>query len=121
MGTYVVGLSANNYYRSTYTNWVINPSISNGTISFESGGASGYGIGFPLILVADQTYCLSGTGNGYAGAIYYDKDGNFISYQISSKIYNSIILNVPSNTMTTVIIFTAAAPNTSYSFTGASS
>ena len=44
-------MSVNNYYRNNYTNWVLNPSVSNGTISFSSGGASGYGIAFPLELI----------------------------------------------------------------------
>ena len=115
LNTYVIGLSSNNYYRDNYTNWVVNPSVSNGVISFESNKASGYGIGFPLSLAAEQTYFLSGTqtGNGAVGAIYYDKNGEVISYQ-TYRLNNTI--TIPKNTITTVIIFYATATETSYTF-----
>lgn len=113
LGTYVVGMSVNNYYRQNYTNWVLSPSISDGTISFSSGGASGYGIAFPMKLAAGQTYFLSGTGNGTAGATYYDKDGNVISYQ-NGRLNNTI--TIPANTATTLIGFYASTSNTAFSF-----
>ena len=113
LNTYVVGMSVNNYYRQNYANWVLNPSVSNGVISFNSNAASGYGIAFPMKLAAGQTYFLSGTGNGTAGATYYDKDGNMISYQ-NGRLNNTI--TVPANTVTTLIGFYASATNTAHSF-----
>lgn len=115
LNTYVIGMSVNNYYRQNYTNWVLNPSVENGVISFSSGTASGYGIGFPLSLAAGQRYYLSGTvtNSGTAGAIYYDKDGNLISYQ-ASRLNNTLL--IPNNTVTTVICFYSTATNTSYTF-----
>lgn len=113
LNTYVVGMSVNNYYRDNYTNWVLNLSIDNGTISFSSGGASGYGIAFPLKLIPGQTYFLSGTGNGYAGATYYDKDGKVISFQ-NGRLNNTI--TIPQNTVITLIGFYANTTNTDYTF-----
>jgi len=113
LGTYVVGMSVANYYRQNYANWVLNPSVVNGTISFSSGNASGYGIAFPLQLAAGQTYFLSGTGNGSAGATYYDKEGNMISYQ-NGRLNKTI--TVPYNTVTTLIGFYASTANTDFTF-----
>lgn len=115
LNTYIIGMSSSNYYRDNYTNWVLNPSISNGTISFSSGGASGYGIGYPLKLMPNQTYFLSGetTNNGLAGTIYYDKDGALISTQ-GNRLNKTI--TIPDNTVTTMIVFYSNATNTSYTF-----
>lgn len=113
LGTYVIGMSVNNYYRQNYANWVLNPSVSNGTISFSSNAASGYGIAFPMKLTVSQTYFLSGTGNGVAGATYYDKDGNVISYQ-NNRLNNTII--IPENTVTTLIGFYANTKQTDFTF-----
>lgn len=113
LNTYVIGMAANNYYRSNYENWVLNPSISNGTISFSSGTAGGYGIAFPLKLPAEQIYYLSGTGNGYVSATYYDENGNMISYQ-NNRLNNTI--SIPANAIITLIGFYASTPNTSFIF-----
>lgn len=115
LNTYIIGMSSSNYYRDNYTNWVLNPSVSNGIISFSSGGASGYGIGYSLKLMPNQTYFLSGetTNNGLAGAIYYDKDGALISTQ-GSRLNKTI--TIPDNTVTTMIVFYSNATNTSYTF-----
>lgn len=113
LNTYVIGMSVNNYYRQNYANWVLNPSVENGVISFSSGGASGYGIAFPLKLVAGQTYFLSGTGDGSAGATYYDRNGELISYQ-NGRLNKTI--TVPENTATTLIGFYASTSNTEFTF-----
>jgi len=113
LDTYVIGMSVNNYYRQNYANWVLNPSVENGVISFSSGGASGYGIAFPLKLAAGQTYYLSGIGNGAVGATYYDAEGNLISYQ-NGRLNKTI--TVPNDTAITLIGFYASTSNTDYEF-----
>ena len=113
LDTYVIGMSVNNYYRQNYANWVLNPSVENGVISFSSGGASGYGIAFPLKLVAGQTYFLSGTGNGIVGITYYDENGELISYQ-NNRLNKTI--TVPENAATTLIGFYANTSNTDFTF-----
>ena len=113
LNTYVVGMSINNYYRQNYANWVLNPSVSNGVISFSSNAARGYGIAFPLKLAAGQTYFLSGTGDGTVGATYYNEDGELISYQ-NGRLNKTI--TVPENAVTTLIGFYASASNTDFTF-----
>ena len=113
LDTYVIGMSVNNYYRHSYDNWVLNPSVENGVISFSSGGASGYGIAFPLKLASGQTYFLSGTGNGSTGATYYDENGELISFQ-NGRLNKTI--TVPENAVTTLIGFYASTTNTDFEF-----
>lgn len=113
LNTYVIGMSVNNYYRQNYANWVLNPSVENGVISFSSGSANGYGIAFPLKLIAGQTYFLSGTGDGSVGATYYNGDGELISYQ-NGRLNKTI--TVPENAVTTLIGFYASSSNTNFTF-----
>lgn len=113
LDTYVIGMSVNNYYRQNYANWVLNPSVENGVISFSSNAASGYGIAFPLKLAAGQTYFLSGTGDGIAGATYYNENGELISYQ-NGRLNKTIA--VPENAATTLIGFYASTSNTDFTF-----
>ena len=115
LNTYIIGMSSSNYYRDNYTNWVLNPSVSNGVISFESGAASGYGIGFPLDLIPGQTYYLSGTvtNQGDASVIYYDKNGA----KISSQYYRlNRTITIPENTVISMIVFHTNEPHTAYTF-----
>lgn len=113
LDTYIIGMSVNNYYRQNYANWVLNPSVENGVISFSSGGASGYGIAFPIKLAAGQTYFLSGTGDGAVGATYYNENGELISYQ-NNRLNKTI--TVPENAATTLIGFYANTSNTDFTF-----
>lgn len=114
LNTYVVGMSSGNYYRDDTTNWVPSFSVSNGVISFTSGGASGYGIAYVMNLVpGDYFVSCEKTGSGSVDITYYDSDGNYMSRQGDRR---NKTFTVPSDTKTTLICFSAGVTNSSFTF-----
>ena len=118
MNTYIVGISPQNYYRRNYANYCTNISVSSNGISFTSGGASGYGIGFPIFLIPGYTYTLQTTctATGNIGMSFYDRGGNRISSQQWSGVY-ARTATVPGNAWVTLVIFYANTTNSDCSFT----
>lgn len=97
-GTYVVGLTANNYLDDTH---VINVQIGNGAVSFHS-DAGGYGVGFGVSLVPGVTYEFNAKakGNFVFRFAFYDADGTWLS-QVTTNTPT-----VPINAVYSVLIIT---------------
>lgn len=114
VGTYIIGISRNNYYRP-YN--IDNISVSKNSISFKVVGASGYGVGIPFLLTVGQTYTISCVvDNNFSpqvGVSYYKEDGTLISYTESELINDKHVksFTVPENTYYTLVTFTGAIGN----------
>ena len=99
-GTYVVGLSRNNYY-----------SPNNVTVSKNAGAftvtstQNYYGLNLPIDVDSNNTYCLSynvtNSSYSYSGVGFYAQDGTFLSDKILSNGGN---FQPPAGTKTAVIL-----------------
>lgn len=99
-GTYVVGLSRNNYY-----------SPNNVTVSKNAGAftvtstQNYYGMNLPIDVDSNNTYCLSysvtNSSYSYSGVGFYAQDGTFLSDKILSNGGN---FQPPAGTKTAVIL-----------------
>ena len=113
IGTYIVGISRNNYYASYY---ISNFAVDKNKIKFKP-SSSGFGISIPLLLTVGKTYTVSckADNNFYPsiGISYYKEDGTLISYTESQKITNNPVksFTVPENTYYTLILFYGRAEN----------
>lgn len=117
--TYVVGLAFTNAYRRSYSQYITAFSVSEaGGITFTSGGANAYGIGFVMKeCTPGTTYEMSfnsGT-TGYARMLWYAADGTFISYSSATNSKGQV--TAPANAVTAVFCPYAAAVNTTYTYT----
>ena len=98
-GTYVVGITANNYLQDI--------TVSN--VSFRSGGftfsstAGGYGIGIGMSLIPGETYERSVSTNGVPVIVFYTSDGTHISFS------GNQVFTVPTNAVYSVFIITPTA------------
>lgn len=107
IGTYIVGMTRNNYYTPSY---IANVNISKNSISFKT-AESGYGISVPFLLTVGNTYMVSckADNNFYPGIgiSYYKEDGTLISFTDSEIITNNPVksFTVPENTYYTLILF----------------
>lgn len=90
-GTYVVGLTMNNYLSA---NNIENLSIGDGSVSF-TGKTVGYGVGIGVDLLPGETYIDSST--RYHS--YYAKDGSFIKYDEGARF------TVPAEARYTLVNF----------------
>ena len=112
-GTYIVGLSRNNYYSP---NGVVLLYIDENKISYKSN--SGYGINIPLSLIVGSTYNISydsdNNKNPGLGVTFYKYDGTMISYMGIEPGRNHLSLDftVPDFTYYTLITFFGRDYNT---------
>ena len=112
-GTYLIGMSRNNYYVPSY---LTNVNISKNSISFKT-SASGFGISVPFLLTVGNTYTVSckSDNNFYSGIgiTYYKEDGTLISFTDSEIVTNNPVksFTVPENTYYTLILFYGRAGN----------
>lgn len=100
-GTYVVGLTMNNYLSA---NNIEDLSIGDGSISF-TGKEVGYGVGIGVDLLPGETYIDKST--RYHS--YYSKDGSFIKYDEGERF------TVPADARYVVAIFRPEKSNSSVS------
>lgn len=100
-GTYVVGLTMNNYLSA---NSIEDLSIGDGSISF-TGKTVGYGVGIGVDLLPGETYIDKST--RYHS--YYSKDGSFIKYDEGERF------TVPADARYTVANFRTEDDNASFS------
>lgn len=115
---YIVGFSRNNYYRANYANYVKNVSITDRTISYTSGSASGYGVAFPVQVEAGETYTCSATISAHASIdlSFFDSDGALISYEQVCTNKTPLSVDVPSNTVFTLLVLSNGTANTEHTF-----
>ena len=111
--TYVVGLAYNNYF---YPNNIYRNSINITDNSVTFNGKNGYGLAYPLILTAGETYTLSynatsdsESGVPHVNIQFYLEDGTRIgnSDNLNNTGFNQIVFEVPSNTYYSVITLCA--------------
>lgn len=100
-GTYVVGLTMNNYLSASN---IEDLSIGDGSISF-TGKTVGYGVGIGVDLLPGETYIDKST--RYHS--YYSKDGSFIKYDEGERF------TVPADARYAVANFRAEEDNSSVS------
>lgn len=107
IGTYIVGMTRNNYYDPSR---ITNVNISKNSISFKA-FEPGFGISVPFLLTVGNTYTVSckADNNFYPGIgiSYYKEDGTLISFTESEIITNNPVksFTVPENTYYTLILF----------------
>lgn len=107
IGTYIIGMTRNNYYEPYY---ITNVSVSKNNILFKT-KQSGYGVSVPFLLTIGKTYTVSckADNNFYPsiGISYYKEDGTLISFTESEVITNNPVksFTVPENTYYTLILF----------------
>ena len=89
INTYVVGISTDNYYKTSFTTYNYNPPNFNVSVGK---GTTGYGIGIPISITANKYY-FNGITNDIFSFSFYKSDGKFISY----KYLNSGIFEVPES------------------------
>ena len=116
--TYIVGLSYNNTYRSNYATQITDFSVSEEGITFTSGTATNYGIGFVMKECSPgATYEMNfdGHSTGNARISWYAEDGAFISYSDSTNSTKQV--TAPANAATAIFCTYSAATNTTYTYT----
>lgn len=112
-GSCVIGLSAANYYRANYADYVKNISLQSNSIQFTSGNATGYGIGYVIDNAKPgETYTFSVesmSASCTAVLMYYKSDGTFIKFDnISGGIKTR---TVPADTAIMVLCIYAGLSN----------
>ena len=100
-GTYIIGLTLNNYYMTTP---VVSHSVSENRVTIET-SAKAYGLAIPIVgLIPQQNYTFScDKVSGAIGVSYFEQDGTFISNTVTSQ--TSIVLTVPQNAYYTLLHF----------------
>lgn len=114
VGTYVKGLTINNYFNDRTTS----VSVSENSVKFTT-AAKAYGVSIPLTgLTVGETYTVSATKTGgNIGLSWYASDGTYISSKISSASNNYCTDTVPNGAFYCVIVFNAQADNVEAVFT----
>ena len=115
VGTYITGLTHNNYYQDRVTN----VEVADNSIKFTT-GASAYGVSIPLVgLEVGSKYTISATTtSGIVGLSFYQQDGTFISGSNAGATTKSPCTStVPENTYYTLAVFQATTDNTEATFT----
>lgn len=92
-GTYVLGLTSNNYL----SNFLENVQIGNGAVSFTP-TVHAYGIGFGVSLVPGVTYKFGAQGNAELRFAFYSADGTWLSHVTTSTP------TVPINAVYSVLV-----------------
>lgn len=116
VGTYLRGITRNNYYVPSNVDCTIDKNKIKITVH-----ASGFGISIPFLLPVGNTYTVSckADNNFYPaiGISYYKEDGTIISYTESEVITNNPVksFTVPENTYYTLILFYGRTDN-NYTF-----
>lgn len=106
-GTYVVGLSSNNYFsESAITSF----SYTNGKLTYVT-RTSGYGVGFVLALKPNMTVRFSAVfGVGAARVAFYDVEGNYLGFKATNAP-----IDVPEKTEYAVLVIYTSQINTEIS------
>ena len=114
-GTYVTGLTHNNYCQISQATDAV---VADNSITFTT-GAKAYGVSIPLVgLEVGSKYTISAvTTLGCVGLSFYQQDGTFISGSTASAAtkspYTSI---VPENTYYTLVVFATTENDTETTF-----
>lgn len=109
-GSCVIGISSNNYYRANYANYVEAIALTENSLSFTSGDASGYGIGYVLDGVKPGDSVKFSYGETENLNIYitaYEADGTFIGYQTVDNAART----VPEGASTVLLVMASAKSN----------
>ena len=118
LGRYVNGLAYNNYYNPPA---VINYAVTQDSISLTA--KSGYGVGFPFLSSANKIYTISFDSNGTANRgyslLYYNSDGNLISYNYTTTVptHTTKTFTTPADTYYLVVDFNGSDADTNIVFT----
>lgn len=101
-GTYVAGLTANNYFSAR---GISNVQLGTGAVSFSS-TYGGYGVGFGVALVPGVTYAFGANGNSEFIFAFYAADGTWLSQATTN------MPTVPSNAAYSVLVITTKGDTT---------
>lgn len=111
IGTYVAGLTANNYYQPDR---IGNLALTDGVFSYSS--IYGFaGVSFPFFAIPNTQYTFSvnviqGNNNYQLSYAWYQQDGTFISYSVSDNV-TSKTATAPSNAYYGVCFFAKHSGN----------
>lgn len=105
---YYNGFSLNGQYYASGTATLTSTSEGNVVVSVVN---AGYGVGFPIKVIAGQTYHIDFTAisDGYVGCFFVDYSGNITNGSYSNVPYN---VNIPNNCEYLVLVFGANATGT---------
>ena len=109
-GSCVIGISPSNYYRANYANYVKDIVLTENSLAFTSGGASGYGIGYVLDGVKPGDSVKFSYGEKVNLTIYitaYEADGTFINYQTVDNVTRT----VPERASSVLLVMASAKSN----------
>ena len=111
-GTYVTGLTHNNYYQDRVTG----VTVSDNLIKFTT-SAGAYGLCIPVagLTVGSQYTISANCTNGVVGLSFYKEDGTFISGDVSGTSYKT--MTVPQETYYTLAVFSAQTADQESVFT----
>lgn len=115
VGTYVTGITNNNYCQ----NLDIGAVVSDNSVKFST-SAKAYGVGIPIIgLEVGSKYAVSAvTTIGRVGLSFYQQDGTFISGGSATAANHSpYVATVPENTYYTLVCFDSTENNSETTFT----
>ena len=114
LGTYINGLTNNNYYFVRATD----VTVAENSIKFTT-SASAYGLSIPLVgLTVGQVYTISAVmTNALIGLSFYAEDGTYISGKMSTASNNYCSATVPSDTFFTLACFGGVTNDTESTFT----
>lgn len=101
-GTYVVGLTANNYFSA---DGLSNVQLGTGAVSFSS-IYGGYGVGFGVALAPGVTYAFDANGSAEFRFAFYAADGTWLSQATTN------MPTVPSNAVYSVLVITTKGDTT---------
>lgn len=114
VGTYISGLTVNNYYYARVTS----VTVSANSVIFTT-TAMAYGVSIPITgLTIGEDYTISATKtNGNVGLSFYKEDGTFISGGFSPSDNNYYTATVPSEAYYTLVVFNGQENDTESTFT----
>lgn len=114
VGTYIDGLTSNNYFAKRATA----VSIAENRVAFTT-NASAYGISIPLVgLTPGSQYTVSASiTNGRIGLSFYAEDGTWISGDTATATINYYTATVPTNAYYTLVIFCGSTEGVESIFT----
>lgn len=116
VGTYVDGITTNNYYQNICTGIT----VADNDIKFTT-SSNAYGIGVPMIgLTVGSTFNISANvTNGRVGFGFYQEDGTYISggnSQNTTATTASYSSTIPADTYYTVVVFRGITNNEESTF-----
>lgn len=116
-GTYVAGLTANNYYSA---GGMTDVHIGDGSVSFKS-TSPGYGVAFGVALLPGVTYTHSVHAQAFIQVVFYKSDGTWLSYADSQTFtvpidatYSVLLCRTKPSSTDAVIdgVYVASTPTT---------